>query len=80
MMFLLKTLVLTVACTAFVMAGVFSSVSAAKDKRSQMSEAQKKQLRAQARAYCMKNYVKGLKELDRVEIQSTGKVICWIRQ
>jgi hypothetical protein len=53
---------------------------AAKDKRSMMSEAQKKQLRARAREYCMKNYVKGLKELDRVEIRSDGKVVCWIRQ
>jgi hypothetical protein len=77
---MIKSALIGSICAAVVLASVAVPSEAAKDKRSTMSEAQKKQLRARAREYCMKNFVKGLKELDRVEIQSTGKVICWIRQ
>jgi hypothetical protein len=75
-----KSLLFTSICLIFAASAIGVPAEAAKDKRSTLSEAQKKKMRADARAYCMKNYVKGLKELDRVEIQSTGKVICWIRQ
>ena len=50
-----------------------------KDKRSMMSEKQKKDLRVRAREYCNKTYAKGGAFVERIEIQSTGKVICWIR-
>lgn len=55
------------------------SFAAKKDKRSQMSEKQKKDLRVRAREYCNKTYAKGGAFVERIEIQSTGKVICWIR-
>lgn len=53
--------------------------AAKKDKRSMMSEKQKKDLRVRAREYCNKTYAKGGAFIERIEIQSTGKVICWIR-
>ena len=55
------------------------SFAATKDKRSTMSEKQKKDLRVRAREYCNKTYAKGGAFVERIEIQSTGKVICWIR-
>jgi hypothetical protein len=54
--------------------------AAKKNKRDSMSEAQKKKLRKNARDYCLKTYAKGTATLERVEIQQSGKVICWIRQ
>ena len=44
-----------------------------------MSEKQKKDLRVRAREYCNKTYAKGGAFVERIKIQSTGKVICWIR-
>lgn len=55
------------------------SFAAKKDKRSSMSDKQKKDLRVRAREYCNKTYAKGGAFIERIEIQSTGKVICWIR-
>jgi hypothetical protein len=52
---------------------------AAAKKRSEMTEKEKKELRKRAREYCLKAYAKGTSELERVEIKSTGKVVCWIR-
>lgn len=48
-------------------------------KRDAMSEKEKKTLRQRARDYCTKTYVKGTSELERIEIKSDGKVVCWIR-
>jgi hypothetical protein len=48
-------------------------------KRDAMSEKEKKALRKNAREYCNKKYAKGGAFVERIEIQSTGKVICWIR-
>jgi hypothetical protein len=48
--------------------------------RSQMSEAEKKDLRKRAREYCLKAYAKGNTTLERVEIKASGKVICWLRE
>jgi hypothetical protein len=51
-----------------------------KDKRSQMTEEQKKELRRRAREWCIKNYAKGnAAEIVRIDIQSDGRVRCWYR-
>jgi hypothetical protein len=49
------------------------------DKRSKMTEAQKKELRIRAREYCRKKYAKGGAFVESVDIQSDGTPICWIR-
>lgn len=73
--------------TAFALAAGFSLVvglgidtaeAAKKSRRDQMTEAQKTALRKRAREWCIKN-IKGLRSLERVEIKSTGKVVCWYR-
>lgn len=55
------------------------ALDASAKKRADMTEKEKKELRKRAREYCLKAYAKGTSELERVEIKSTGKVICWIR-
>ncbi len=73
---ILKFALLTTLTVAFVtpLAGV-----AFAKKRDAMSEKEKKDIRKRAREYCNKTYAKGGAFVERVEIQSTGKVICWIR-
>ncbi len=48
-------------------------------KRSQMTAAQKKELRRRGREWCMKNHIKGPSTFDRIEIMSDGRVRCWWR-
>lgn len=75
-----KKIVVTTLCAALVLSIMPElSLAAKKDKRSTMSEKQKKDLRVRAREYCNKTYAKGGAFIERIEIQSTGKVICWIR-
>jgi hypothetical protein len=51
-----------------------------KDKRSQMTAEQKKDLRRRAREWCIKNYARGnAAEIVRIDIQSDGRVRCWYR-
>jgi hypothetical protein len=56
----------------------FEAEAAKKTRRDQMTEAQKTALRKRAREWCTKN-IKGLRSLERVEIKSTGRVVCWYR-
>jgi hypothetical protein len=73
-------IVVTALCAALALSIIPEmSLAAKKDKRSMMSEKQKKDLRVRAREYCNKTYAKGGAFVERIEIQSTGKVICWIR-
>jgi hypothetical protein len=75
-----KKIVMTSLCAALALSIIPEmSFAAKKDKRSTMSEKQKKDLRVRAREYCNKTYAKGGAFVERIEIQSTGKVICWIR-
>jgi hypothetical protein len=82
-MAIFKNLIIGSICAAFTLTVVPAMSEAAKaakkDKRSQMSEKQKLDLRHRAREYCNKTYAKGGAFVERVEIQSTGKVVCWIR-
>lgn len=73
---ILKFTLATALTVAF--AGPLTGVAIAK-KRDAMSENEKKALRKKAREYCNKTYAKGGAFVERVEIQSTGKVVCWIR-
>jgi hypothetical protein len=79
----LKSIFAVAACAAFAMTATtqvsFAAKAVKKDKRSMMSEDQKTNLRKRAREYCNKTYAKGGAFVERIEIQSTGKVICWIR-
>jgi hypothetical protein len=76
----LKNVLISSICAAFAVTAIPDiSFAAKKDKRSMMSEEQKKNLRKRAREYCNKTYAKGGAFIERIEIQSTGKVICWIR-
>ena len=75
-----KKILIPTLCAALILSFIPEmSFAAKKDKRSTMSEKQKKDLRVRAREYCNKTYAKGGAFVERIEIQSTGKVICWIR-
>jgi hypothetical protein len=82
-MAIFKNVLIGSICAAFTLTAVSAMSEAAKatkkDKRSTMSDAQKKDLRHRAREYCVKKYAKGTSEIESVDILSTGKVICWIR-
>lgn len=79
-MAIIKKLFISSICATVVLTVIPSmSFAAKKDKRSMMSEKQKKDLRVRAREYCNKTYAKGGAFVERIEIQSTGKVMCWIR-
>jgi hypothetical protein len=47
--------------------------------RDRMSDAQKKELRRRAMDWCKKKFRDGANSIERVQIQSNGKVICYIR-
>lgn len=79
-MSIIKNLLISSICAAVTLTVIPEmSEAAKKDKRSMMSEKQKKDLRVRAREYCNKTYAKGGAFVERIKIQSTGKVICWIR-
>ncbi len=47
--------------------------------RDRMSDAQKKEIRRKAMEWCKKKYRDGSNQVERIQIQSNGKVICYIR-
>ena len=53
--------------------------SALSDKRSKLTDAQKKELRKRGKDWCLKNKIKGTATFSRVEIMSDGRVRCWWR-
>jgi hypothetical protein len=72
------------AATAFTLSlpvdTAFAAKAAKKDRRSQMTAEQKKDLRKRAREWCIKNYAKGnAAVIDRIDILSDGSVRCWYR-
>ncbi|MGQ0484831.1 MAG: hypothetical protein ACT4SY_05700 [Hyphomicrobiales bacterium] len=58
---------------------VSADAAAKKDVRANLTQQQKAEIRAKARAYCVKRYASGAAEVVRVEILSDGRVRCWIR-
>ena len=51
-----------------------------KEARANLTQEQKAEIRAKARAYCVKTYASGgAAQVVRVEILSNGSVRCWIR-
>jgi hypothetical protein len=48
--------------------------------RDRMTAEQKKELRRRAREWCTKKYIHGTAYIDRVQIQSDGRVICYYRE
>jgi hypothetical protein len=78
----IKTLVISTLCAAFTMSAIpdlsFAAKAPKKDRRSTMTEAQKKDLRRRGREWCLKNYAKGnASTIDRVEILTDGSIRCW---
>jgi hypothetical protein len=49
------------------------------DRRSKMTEAQKKDLRKRGREWCRKNHAKGNAEIISVDIMTDGSIRCWYR-
>jgi hypothetical protein len=82
-MAIFKNILIGSICAAFTLTAIPAMSEAAKtakkDKRSMMTETQKKDVRRRAREYCDKTYAKGGAFVESVDILSTGKVVCWIR-
>lgn len=67
---------------ASLVTGLAASADAAakKNTRENLTQEQKAEIRAKARAYCVKTYTSGgVGQVARVEILSDGRVRCWIR-
>jgi hypothetical protein len=81
----LVKIVSVVVATAFAGSLLMADVALAASKnsgsnmRDRMSDKQKKELRARAMAWCKKKFRDGSNSVERVQIQSNGKVICYIR-
>jgi hypothetical protein len=79
---MLKSLTVALAAvvaTSFMVADVSFAASKKKNVRDSMSAAQKKELRRKAREWCEKKIRNGSDYIDRIEIKSDGRVICYYR-
>jgi hypothetical protein len=70
----------TVLAVSFCVVVPFEANAASKpDKRSKMTDAQKKELRKRGREWCRKNHAKGNAEIISIDILSNGSIRCWFR-
>jgi hypothetical protein len=78
----LKNALISSICAALAVTAIpdmsFAAKAAKKDKRSMMTDAQKKELRRRGREWCLKNHAKGsAATIDRIEILTDGSIRCW---
>jgi hypothetical protein len=79
---MLKTvtaIIATVVAANFLVADISFAASKKKNVRDSMSAEQKKEVRRKARDWCAKKIRNGNSYVDRIEIKSDGRVICWYR-